>query len=231
MSVDKHTQPQQQPKIRQAEAHSLSLLFLLRCSDNAAPMTAMPARSGAAAGLPAGAPTPGQTAQQLGLKPHEKQRFDALFYSCEGSRSVPSAVSGGAIKSLFTASRLPKASLAQVWTLADRQKRKALDLEDFYIACRLIAIAQQNLPVTYQSLKNYTDIPLPNFEGGAMPQQAAATPAQMPLMQQPLQQQQAQPRKMVTPSHTHFVLCGCVIVFHSVCSLCDSCVFACVRLR
>jgi len=170
---------------------------------NVAPMTMVPQRSsmgGPGLGLPS-APLTGQTAHQLGLKPAEKALFDHLFYSCDGARAS-GTVSGGAIKSLFTASRLPKPSLAQVWSLSDRQRRKVLDQEDFYVACRLIAIAQQNLPITYQSLNAYTDLPLPQFDGVAMPQQMqqqqqqpagmmpGGAPGGMPMMQGMPQQQQ-----------------------------------------
>ena len=168
--------------------------------------------------MAAGAPLPGQAIQQLGIKAHEKHLFDSLFFTCDGSRSgpggAPGTVSGGAIKQLFTASRLPKQSLAQIWTLSDRQRRKALDQEDFYIACRLIAIAQQNMPVTYQSLKAYQELPLPQFEGinagqqmqpgmGGQPQmqQGGGLPPQPQMQQQQQLQQQQQPQQQQRPRH------------------------------
>jgi len=139
------------------------------------PMTMVPQRSsvsssGPMLGLPPLCPTPGQTAAQLQLTPREQSYFDSLFLTCDGARTS-GMVSGSAVKGLFTSSRLPKPTLAQIWTLADRSRRRSLDREEFYIACRLIALAQHNMPISYQALRmrSPNDVALPVFEGHALP--------------------------------------------------------------
>jgi len=119
---------------------------------------------------------------ELRIKPHEAQLFDQLFQFCDPTGT--GLITGGQIKSLMTKSKLNKNILAGIWALSDKQKRKALDRENFAVALRLVALAQNGLPVSELGLKQYCDIPPPVFDGlqlGGGQQQ-----------QQPQQQQQQQ---------------------------------------
>lgn len=100
----------------------------------------------------------------LKLKPQEQAFYDKLFIDAD--RSKAGVLDGGSIKDLFMRSQVPKATLAEIWNLSDRSRRKALDRDDFYMACRLIALAQQGRPVSVDALRNHTDITPANFGPG-----------------------------------------------------------------
>ena len=183
---------------------------------------------------------------QLHMKPAEGALYEQLFRFCDPSGSQ--LVTGSAVKPLFSKSKLNNKILAGIWTLADKGKRKALDMENWSthahshshspsstqhsttqprtappcpapvchscawygsltrpflhvcctcvvlraVALRLIALAQSGLPVSELGLKQYTDVPLPVFEGLQLSQ---PQPIQQPP--QPSQQQQQQANGMV----------------------------------
>ena len=135
-------------------------------------------------GQPLPLSNPNQPAQvslsALNLKPNELALFDRLFHECDTVGT--GLLTGQSIKSLFSKSRLGSKVLANIWTLADRNKQRALNKENFFTALRLISLAQNNLPLSEQGLKQFTDVPLPMFEGITAP----------PQQQQQQQQQQPQ---------------------------------------
>ena len=65
----------------------------------------------------------------LHLKPAEGALYERLFRECDPSGSQ--LVTGSAVKGLFSRSKLNNKILAGVWTLADKGKRKALDMENW----------------------------------------------------------------------------------------------------
>ena len=119
------------------------------------------------------------------MKPAEGALYERLFRECDPTGS--GLVSGSAVKPLFSRAKLNNKILAGIWTLADKGKRKALDMANWAVALRLVALAQSGLPVSELGLKQYTDVPLPVFEG-FQPQHTQPPPGQ-----QLQQQQQQQP--------------------------------------
>jgi hypothetical protein len=111
------------------------------------------------------------------LKPHELSYYDRLFSEVDSSHT--GFVTGQQIKLLFTTSKLTKSLLAEVWKLADRQKRKMLDREDFHCALRLIAMAQQGIPLNLS--QGGMDLQLPVFEGVLLPQPISTVNQQTPV--------------------------------------------------
>jgi hypothetical protein len=74
-------------------------------------------------------------------------------------------LSGAAVRGLFVTSGLENRVLLQIWDLADRHKRHSLDRDDFLIALRLVALAQNSWAVSWKSMLEQQEIPLPVFEG------------------------------------------------------------------
>lgn len=61
-------------------------------------------------------------------------------------------------------SGLPKATLKNIWLIASQTSNSFLDREEFYVALRLIALAQNNMPFNAQCIEMNNPIPpLPNF--------------------------------------------------------------------
>ena len=63
------------------------------------------------------------------MKPAEGALYERLFRECDPTGS--GLVTGGAVKALFSKSKLNNKILAGIWTLADKGKRKALDMENW----------------------------------------------------------------------------------------------------
>lgn len=61
-------------------------------------------------------------------------------------------------------SNLPKEALKQIWYISAQTDPNQLERDEFYIALRLVALAQNNIPITIETIKNNTPIPpLPVF--------------------------------------------------------------------
>ena len=120
------------------------------------------------------------------MKQAEGVLYERLFRECDPAGT--GLLTGSAVKALFSKSKLNNKILAGIWTLADKGKRKALDMENWAVALRLIALAQSGLPVSELGIKQYTDVPLPVFEG----LQLSNTPPQQQQQQQPMPPQQMQ---------------------------------------
>ena len=61
-------------------------------------------------------------------------------------------------------SNLDRDTLINIWLIASPTKTKFLEKEELFVFLRLIALAQNNMPISVQSIeKNYPIPPLPNF--------------------------------------------------------------------
>ncbi len=102
---------------------------------------------------------------QIGLKLHDLIFYDQVFRTVDPTGTGNGPLPSAAVRELFLRSRLGKA-LAAIWTLSDRSKAGALSRDDFYIAMRLIALAQNGHPTpAFETMLKVRDVPLPQFVG------------------------------------------------------------------
>ena len=100
------------------------------------------------------------TPLRVQLTAKERPVYPSLF-----SRADPSntgRVEGKAAVAFFSRSGLPMEILKDVWSLAAGSEG-FLDRERFYVALRLIALAQRGHTVTYESLQAIPEVDLPQF--------------------------------------------------------------------
>ena len=85
---------------------------------------------------------------------------------------------------LLRRSGLSDVTLRTVWQLADDQGIGHLTRSEFYVAMRLVAIAQAGYAVTGASLaaSAHVALPLPRMDPGGPPSMLAPTPAAAPMM-------------------------------------------------
>lgn len=105
----------------------------------------------------------------MGLPPKHQQVYDFWFDQLDKANKCGGTLTGAIIAGVFPRSGLSKETLATIWKLSDRRKRRTLDRDDFYIALRLVAIAQSKHPVSYDSMLKFQDLPLPVFKGLPLP--------------------------------------------------------------
>ncbi|OWZ24527.1 hypothetical protein PHMEG_000417 [Phytophthora megakarya] len=127
--------------------------------------------------------------------PPEQQYYDMLFAHVDDQRR--NAIGGQQAVAFFTRSHLDKAILREVWNIADSQRRSELSRNEFYVAMRLISLAQRGEQVSVQRFFQLAAMqyPLPTMEGVQPPQtmqqqtqaqnQMHASPQDFSSMQQP----------------------------------------------
>jgi hypothetical protein len=64
----------------------------------------------------------------------------------------------------FKRSGLSVEQLKTIWMIAARTSPEFLEREEFYIACRLIAYAQNGIAPTEESIRLNIEVDLPKFE-------------------------------------------------------------------
>ncbi|ETV86729.1 hypothetical protein H257_01826 [Aphanomyces astaci] len=108
--------------------------------------------------------------------PQEKHYYDMLFQIADDERT--GAIGGRSAVMFFTKSGLDKSILREVWTIADSRQTSFLLLKDFYVAMRLIALAQQGHPVNLPHFYELASSPfaLARLEGVPPPQQQQQQP-------------------------------------------------------
>jgi hypothetical protein len=116
--------------------------------------------------------------------------FNQLF--ALGDPTRVGVLNGGAAVLFLRRSRLPDDLLRTIWELSDSHKQGYLRLPDFYIAMRLVSLAQSGHPVSSHSLMATRLTPLP-------PPQMVLADLQQQQMQQQMQQPLQQP-----PDHFQF---------------------------
>jgi hypothetical protein len=98
----------------------------------------------------------------ISFKPVEEKLFGTLFNVLDQSQS--GYVSGQQLVHLFQYSGLDQQTKALIWKIASRGEA-VLSKYWFYCACRLVAIAQNGVPLTNEVLMQQFDVPLPRFGG------------------------------------------------------------------
>ncbi|KAL8581773.1 hypothetical protein ACOMHN_043191 [Nucella lapillus] len=91
----------------------------------------------------------------------EQAYYAELFQTCdvEGTGKI----TGLKASELFLASSLPQDVLKQIWEMCGAKRLGHFGRSQFYIALKLIAVAQNNLPLKLDTLNAGIDIPLPKF--------------------------------------------------------------------
>lgn len=111
--------------------------------------------------------------------PSEQQYFDSLFQMADVQGQ--GFIGGANAVAFFSKSGLDKSVLREVWSLSDIQRNSCLNRSGFYIAMRLIAMAQLGEPISLERLreKGRDSIPLPRFQGVPVPTVPVSSPFSM----------------------------------------------------
>ncbi|EQC29380.1 hypothetical protein SDRG_12843 [Saprolegnia diclina VS20] len=112
--------------------------------------------------------------------PLEKAYYDTLFVLADEEKA--GTLGGRSAVSFFSKSGLDKTVLREIWTIADARQTSQLLIGDFYVAMRLIAMAQQGQPATHQRFLELAQTPftvaiLQGVPPPAMPAPPAAGPS------------------------------------------------------
>ncbi|KAL8806453.1 MAG: hypothetical protein Q9182_001368 [Xanthomendoza sp. 2 TL-2023] len=117
----------------------------------------------------------------LNLSPEERRYFGQLFTAADTDKI--GVVTGEVAVKFFEKTRLPPATLGEIWQIADTENRGLLTPAGFGIVLRLIGYAQAGRQIsTQQALK--PGGPLPRFDGIPFPSGAPANAGPPPLQPQ-----------------------------------------------
>uniref|UniRef100_A0AAV1V3F0 Calmodulin n=1 Tax=Peronospora matthiolae TaxID=2874970 RepID=A0AAV1V3F0_9STRA len=125
--------------------------------------------------------------------PQEQQLYDRLFTQVDDQRR--NVIGGQQAVAFFSRSHLDKTVLREIWNVADGRRQSALSRQEFYVAMRLISMAQHGEQVSVQSFNCFAmrPYPLPMIEGVSLPQgvhpvqnvqQQRQLPTQVPVQAQ-----------------------------------------------
>ncbi|KAG3053781.1 hypothetical protein PC128_g2938 [Phytophthora cactorum] len=108
--------------------------------------------------------------------PQEQQYYDMLFAHVDDQRR--NTINGQQAVAFFARSHVDKTILREVWSIADAQRRSELSRNEFYVAMRLISMAQRGEQVSVQRFFQLAAMqyPLPAMEGVPPPQQQPVQP-------------------------------------------------------
>ncbi|KAL8872594.1 MAG: hypothetical protein Q9174_001801 [Haloplaca sp. 1 TL-2023] len=115
----------------------------------------------------------------LQLSPDERRYFGQLFASADTDKI--GVVTGEVAVKFFEKTRLPSATLGEIWQIADTENRGLLTPAGFGLVLRLIGYAQAGRSVSAE-LALKPGGPLPRFDGIPMPQ--SFNPGAAPLQAQ-----------------------------------------------
>ncbi|CAD7929837.1 unnamed protein product [Amoebophrya sp. A25] len=104
------------------------------------------------------------SARQISFAATELTFYQNLHSMVQGADPISGEIQGGDGAAFLAKSGLPKSMLHQIWQLADINETGKLNVEEFYIALRLVAHAQ-NLGLVHPELIHTEPQTLPSFEG------------------------------------------------------------------
>ncbi|KAL8692269.1 MAG: hypothetical protein Q9224_003993, partial [Gallowayella concinna] len=117
----------------------------------------------------------------LNLSPEERRYFGQLFTAADTDKI--GVVTGEVAVKFFEKTRLPPATLGEIWQIADTENRGLLTPAGFGIVLRLIGYAQAGRQIsTQQAIK--PGGPLPRFDGIPFPTGAQGNAGPQPLQPQ-----------------------------------------------
>ncbi|XP_056150054.1 ralBP1-associated Eps domain-containing protein 1 isoform X2 [Lampris incognitus] len=100
--------------------------------------------------------------ESLTLSDVEQKYYSDLFVYCD-TDNTKKVASNGRVLDLFRAAQLPSEVVLQITELCGATRLGHFGRSQFYIALKLIAIAQSGLPLRVESLNSVKDLPLPRF--------------------------------------------------------------------
>ncbi|XP_041831727.1 ralBP1-associated Eps domain-containing protein 1 isoform X2 [Melanotaenia boesemani] len=103
--------------------------------------------------------------ESLTLSDVEQKYYSELFVYCD-TDNTKKVASNGRVLDLFRAAQLPSEVVLQITELCGATRLGHFGRSQFYIALKLIAIAQSGLPLRVESLNSVKDLPLPRFVVG-----------------------------------------------------------------
>ncbi|XP_069371583.1 ralBP1-associated Eps domain-containing protein 1 isoform X2 [Paralichthys olivaceus] len=103
--------------------------------------------------------------ESLTLTDVEQKYYSDLFVYCD-TDNTKKVASNGRVVDLFRAAQLPSEVVLQITELCGATRLGHFGRSQFYIALKLIAIAQSGLPLRVESLNSVKDLPLPRFVVG-----------------------------------------------------------------
>ncbi|XP_053470268.1 ralBP1-associated Eps domain-containing protein 1 isoform X6 [Ictalurus furcatus] len=109
--------------------------------------------------------------ESLTLSDVEQKYYSDLFVYCDVDNTKKVA-SNGKVLELFRAAQLSNDVVLQITELCGATRLGHFGRSQFYIALKLIAIAQSGLPLRVESLNSVKDLPLPRFVVGKNEQEA-----------------------------------------------------------
>uniref|UniRef100_A0A8B9PHC1 RALBP1 associated Eps domain containing 1 n=1 Tax=Apteryx owenii TaxID=8824 RepID=A0A8B9PHC1_APTOW len=98
----------------------------------------------------------------LTLSEAEQRYYCDLFSYCD-TESTKKVASSGRVLELFRAAQLPNDVVMQIMELCGATRLGYFGRSQFYIALKLVAVAQTGLPLRVESLNTVKELPLPRF--------------------------------------------------------------------
>uniref|UniRef100_A0A6Q2YNP6 RALBP1 associated Eps domain containing 1 n=1 Tax=Esox lucius TaxID=8010 RepID=A0A6Q2YNP6_ESOLU len=112
--------------------------------------------------------------ESLTLTDVEQKYYSDLFVYCD-TDNTKKVASNGRVLDLFRAAQLPNEVVLQITELCGATRLGHFGRSQFYIALKLIAVAQSGLPLRVESLNSVKDLPLPRFVVAKNEQEARHT--------------------------------------------------------
>ncbi|XP_057208628.1 ralBP1-associated Eps domain-containing protein 1 isoform X2 [Triplophysa rosa] len=109
--------------------------------------------------------------ESLTLSDVEQKYYSELFLSCDVDNAKKVA-SNGKVLDLFRSAQLSTEVVHQITELCGATRLGHFGRSQFYIALKLIALAQSGLPLRVESLNSVRDLPLPRFVMGKNDQES-----------------------------------------------------------
>jgi hypothetical protein len=110
---------------------------------------------------------------RIKIKREEREYYPKLFDLAKTKGT--NKVSGDEAVRFFRKSRLSPETLSKIWSLAAQTNQSFMDRDEFYVAIRLVALAQSKREVSLASVVRNVDCSLPYFDGIPMPKIAPST--------------------------------------------------------
>ncbi|KAM5167562.1 ralBP1-associated Eps domain-containing protein 1 isoform 3-T3 [Callospermophilus lateralis] len=98
----------------------------------------------------------------LTLSDAEQKYYSDLFSYCD-IESTKKVVVNGRVLELFRAAQLPNDVVLQIMELCGATRLGYFGRSQFYIALKLVAVAQSGFPLRVESINTVKDLPLPRF--------------------------------------------------------------------
>uniref|UniRef100_A0A8D2JP04 RALBP1 associated Eps domain containing 1 n=1 Tax=Sciurus vulgaris TaxID=55149 RepID=A0A8D2JP04_SCIVU len=107
----------------------------------------------------------------LTLSDAEQKYYSDLFSYCD-IESTKKVVVNGRVLELFRAAQLPNDVVLQIMELCGATRLGYFGRSQFYIALKLVAVAQSGFPLRVESINTVKDLPLPRFVASKNEQEA-----------------------------------------------------------